>query len=96
MRARAVHNSLTLRLRLLKARLRTVVVDQDILGLGCTAFMMTDSDRVVAFSHCIKTLVAQVFAGFLKDTAVAEVEMITGSLEMVLARWIANDCIMRQ
>jgi hypothetical protein len=96
-RCRAVHNALSLRLRLLKARLRTLVVDGDVLGLGCTnvtSLLMKDDDKIRAFEHCIRLYVSQVFSGFLNDTATAEVERFLCSLETVLV-WLATDAIKR-
>jgi hypothetical protein len=95
-RCRAVHRALSVRLQQLKARLRTVIVDQDILGLGSsvnvTSLLMHDDDKIRSFDHCIRLYTAQVFDGFLKDTAVAEVEHIVGALPTVMC-WLAEHAI---
>jgi hypothetical protein len=79
-------------LHVLKAKLRGVVIDQDILGLGSvnvTSLMIHDDDKIHAFGHCIKMLTSQVLEGFLNNTARDELEFVTGSLPL----WIAGDCV---
>jgi hypothetical protein len=97
-RCRAVHQSLTMRIRILKSKLRNLIVTQDILGLGgganISAMMMLDNDKLRALAHCIRLLVAQTFDNFLENTATAELERFFCSLE-TMVDWLATDAMQR-
>jgi hypothetical protein len=63
---RALHDSVTMTLRQLRARIRTLVLDDDMLGLGgknITAMAQRQDDRMAAFTRCLITMVAQAFDG---------------------------------
>jgi hypothetical protein len=71
---RTVHRSLALRLDMLKARLRTAVLSDDLLGLGTNYLMMgrPKADRVAVFTECLKNQIAQTFDQWLDTSRVQD------------------------
>jgi hypothetical protein len=94
-RCRAVAKQLRLRLQMLKARLRNIVIDQDVLGIGGKNFavlMKTDSDRVAGLSHCFDTIATQTFDSWIGGTCQDELATILEPLKDELVQ-IAEDAI---
>ena len=70
---RAFHSALAMRLRMLKAKLRTAVIQHDLLGLGGTniaARVQRDADRLAAFDRWLGITTSQVMSGIWLEAAV--------------------------
>ena len=62
---RAFHSALAMRLRMLKTKLRTAVIQDDLLGLGGTniaAMVQRDADRLAAFNRWLGITTSQVMS----------------------------------
>ena len=70
---RAFHSALATRLRMLKTKLRTAVIQHDLLGLGGTniaAMVQRDADRLAAFNRWLGITTSQVMSGIWLEAAV--------------------------
>ena len=70
---RAFHSALAMRLRMLKTKLRTAVIQHDLLGLGGTniaAMVQRDADRLAAFNRWLGITTSQVMSGIWLEAAV--------------------------
>ena len=70
---RAFHSALAMRLRMLKTKLRTAVIQHDLLGLGGTniaARVQRDADRLAAFNRWLGITTSQVMSGIWLEAAV--------------------------
>ena len=70
---RAFHSALVTRLRTLKTKLRTAVIQDDLLGLGGTniaARVQRDADRLAAFNRWLGITTSQVMSGIWLEAAV--------------------------
>jgi hypothetical protein len=65
--------ALAMRLRMLKTKLRTAVIQHDLLGLGGTniaAMVQRDADRLAAFNRWLGITTSQVMSGIWLEAAV--------------------------
>jgi hypothetical protein len=70
---RAFHSALVTRLRTLKTKLSTAVIQHDLLGLGGTniaAMVQRDADRLAAFNRWLGITTSQVMSGIWLEAAV--------------------------
>jgi hypothetical protein len=88
-RCRYVYRDIAARLRMIRAKLRTLVVDQDCLALGIKPnvgmLMLDGAGKMRCFRHCVDLVTAQTLDGFLKDTAKPELATITGPMLAVVS-----------